>query len=229
GIREFIVGTGGTALRTRSIPAKHSQVFGAAHGVIKLTLHATSYDWAFIPIAGKTFTDHGSGSTHGPPPTRTRRSFAITTDAYVDQARPATRFGGSARLLVDGDTGAGLDRETYLKATVSGLTGRVDRAALRLWVTNPTIDGPTVAATSTGWTGATITWASRPSSTGSVVIDLDRVPSGTWVDVPVTPVVQDDGTFAFRLRPTSGDGLEASSLQGDHPPRLIVDTVPATP
>ena len=35
-------------------------------GVLKLTLHASSYDWQFVPIAGKTWTDSGSGQCHGP-------------------------------------------------------------------------------------------------------------------------------------------------------------------
>ncbi len=34
------------------------------YGVIKITLHPTSYDWEFIPIAGKIFTDSGSDSCH---------------------------------------------------------------------------------------------------------------------------------------------------------------------
>jgi len=29
-----------------------------------LTLHAGSYDWKFIPVKGKTFTDSGSGTCH---------------------------------------------------------------------------------------------------------------------------------------------------------------------
>jgi acid phosphatase type 7 len=29
-------------------------------GVLKLTLHARSYDWKFVPQAGKSFTDDGS-------------------------------------------------------------------------------------------------------------------------------------------------------------------------
>jgi hypothetical protein len=30
--------------------------------VLKLTLHATGYDWQFVPVAGSTFTDSGSDS-----------------------------------------------------------------------------------------------------------------------------------------------------------------------
>jgi acid phosphatase type 7 len=33
-------------------------------GVLKLTLHASSYDWQFAPEAGRTFTDSGTGSCH---------------------------------------------------------------------------------------------------------------------------------------------------------------------
>ena len=66
GIREFVVGTGGANLRPFKMPLKaHSESQNAtAHGVLKLTLKATSYDWEFVPVAGKTFTDSGSASCH---------------------------------------------------------------------------------------------------------------------------------------------------------------------
>jgi hypothetical protein len=35
-----------------------------AFGVLKLTLRPKAYDWQFIPIAGKSFTDSGSGTCH---------------------------------------------------------------------------------------------------------------------------------------------------------------------
>jgi len=35
-----------------------------AHGVLKLTLNPTSYDWEFIPVAGQTFSDRGTASCH---------------------------------------------------------------------------------------------------------------------------------------------------------------------
>jgi hypothetical protein len=33
-----------------------------AFGVLKLTLRARGYGWRFIPVAGSSFTDAGSGS-----------------------------------------------------------------------------------------------------------------------------------------------------------------------
>jgi hypothetical protein len=31
---------------------------------LQLTLQATGYDWQFIPVAGESFTDTGSGTCH---------------------------------------------------------------------------------------------------------------------------------------------------------------------
>jgi acid phosphatase type 7 len=65
GIREFIVGTGGTSLRPLKSEKANSEEFDStAHGVLKLTLNSTSYGWEFVPVAGRTFTDSGSGSCH---------------------------------------------------------------------------------------------------------------------------------------------------------------------
>lgn len=65
GIREFVAGTGGADEGSYPFgtPIANSQVrnTGTA-GVLKLTLHPTSYDWQFVPVAGKTFTDTGSTS-----------------------------------------------------------------------------------------------------------------------------------------------------------------------
>jgi hypothetical protein len=64
GIREFVAGTGGTKLRVFEKFAANSQVRAAVtHGVLKFTLHATSYDWQFIPSSGD-FSDAGSAACH---------------------------------------------------------------------------------------------------------------------------------------------------------------------
>jgi hypothetical protein len=39
-------------------------VNGAVFGVLKLTLRDGGYDWQFLPVAGQTFTDTGSGTCH---------------------------------------------------------------------------------------------------------------------------------------------------------------------
>jgi hypothetical protein len=65
GIREFVVGTGGKNHRPFAAPKPNSEVRNAdTFGVLKLTLKPKGYDWQFIPEAGKSFTDSGSGTCH---------------------------------------------------------------------------------------------------------------------------------------------------------------------
>jgi acid phosphatase type 7 len=65
GIREFVVGTGGkNHYPLGSPPANVEQSNDETFGILQLTLRPTSYDWTFIPEAGKTFTDTGSTACH---------------------------------------------------------------------------------------------------------------------------------------------------------------------
>jgi hypothetical protein len=65
GVREFVVGTGGANFASTSSPTANSQVLhNTTFGVLELSLHPTSYDWQFVPEAGKTFTDVGSTACH---------------------------------------------------------------------------------------------------------------------------------------------------------------------
>src|SRR5437867_2998196 len=65
GVRELVVGTGGRSVYGAGTPIANSEVLNnSTFGALKLTLHANSYDWQFVPIAGQTFTDSGSGACH---------------------------------------------------------------------------------------------------------------------------------------------------------------------
>ena len=64
GIREFVVGTGGKN-HTSFVSVQPNSEFrnSTDYGVIKLTLHSASYDWAFVSDRGVTL-DSGSGTCH---------------------------------------------------------------------------------------------------------------------------------------------------------------------
>jgi hypothetical protein len=65
GIRQFVVGTGGAFFTGLSTPEPNSEVRqNTTYGVLKVTLRPTSYDWQFVPEAGKTFGDTGSQACH---------------------------------------------------------------------------------------------------------------------------------------------------------------------
>jgi hypothetical protein len=65
GIREFVVGTGGASHYTFATPIANSEVRdNTSFGVLKMTLHSSSYDWQFVPVKGASFTDSGTTSCH---------------------------------------------------------------------------------------------------------------------------------------------------------------------
>ena len=66
GVREFIVGTGGERLSPIASSSAPQSVVLDNHtfGVLRMTLHPSSYDWEFVPVRGGTFTDSGSGDCH---------------------------------------------------------------------------------------------------------------------------------------------------------------------
>ena len=65
GIQSFVAGMGGVGfygfgtIQPNSL-ARNNDTFG----VLKLTLHSNSWDWAFVPQAGKTYNDSGTGTCH---------------------------------------------------------------------------------------------------------------------------------------------------------------------
>jgi hypothetical protein len=67
GIRQFIVGTGGAPgggeYNGPDDPNMQRMKLGTP-GVLKLNLSAGTYQWKFVPVAGKTFTDSGTDECH---------------------------------------------------------------------------------------------------------------------------------------------------------------------
>ncbi|WP_026422211.1 DUF7594 domain-containing protein [Actinokineospora inagensis] len=65
GLREFVAGMGGAGFYGFGTIQPNSEARNNnTHGVLKFTLHANSYDWQFVPEAGKTYADSGTGNCH---------------------------------------------------------------------------------------------------------------------------------------------------------------------
>jgi Calcineurin-like phosphoesterase len=64
GMAQVIVGTGGVNMRafTMNPPAALVKRQNTVHGVLRLNLQEGSYSAAFLPVAGKSYTDNFSGS-----------------------------------------------------------------------------------------------------------------------------------------------------------------------
>jgi len=89
GIREFVVGTGGESHYTSGAPIANSQVQNDnTFGVLKLTLHAGSYEWKFVPVAGKTFSDSGSTTCSSTTPSSTPTNVPRSRYRYIYNSGP---------------------------------------------------------------------------------------------------------------------------------------------
>ncbi|NUR74473.1 MAG: alkaline phosphatase [Hamadaea sp.] len=65
GVLPIVVGTGGASHYGFGRVRPHSLVQNDdTYGVLKLTLRSDAYAFEFVPVAGKTFTDSGTGTCH---------------------------------------------------------------------------------------------------------------------------------------------------------------------
>ena len=203
GVRQFVVGTGGDTHRGWESSAPNSEVKDPdTWGVLKLTLHPTSYDWEFIPIAGQTFTDKGSANcvTAGSVPPAPAASVipVSTSSAPVDVESDAAGAVASAAALpatgLDyvvqaGDTLSlislryGLDWEVV--AQVNGITNtevievgqviRLPGVAEASAATAPTTTSTSAVTSTAGTTAPTTSAASSAGGTSYTVVAGDTL------------------------------------------------------
>jgi acid phosphatase type 7 len=65
GIREFVVGTGGKSHDAfRGVQPNSQQRNAVTFGVLELVLRPAGYDWRFVPVAGKRYSDAGTSPCH---------------------------------------------------------------------------------------------------------------------------------------------------------------------
>jgi hypothetical protein len=147
GVREFVVGTGGRSHSDFSGVKPNSQVRNSdTFGVLRLVLHPASYDWRFLPVAGKSFSDAGAGGCHGAPggpllklskaSTRLTRKgaikfFARCSTSCTVKARATVRFGRGKVGGVRISRRLSPERKAKLRIKFAGRKARALRKALR--------------------------------------------------------------------------------------------------
>jgi hypothetical protein len=219
GIREFIVGTGGTTLETFATPIANSEVrYSSTPGVLKLTLDASSYSWQYIPVSGG-FTDSGTTPTHGPPEGLV--TLPASDDARVRSSQPTKNFGADASLQIRSSQQTTFN--SYLKFNVTGLSAPPVSVRLRLFVTDGGPAGGTLHDVADGWSESTINWNNAPAIGGSSIATLGTVPSGQWRELDITSYVTGNGIYSIGIKTTNGNSVIFSSSEGANPPHLVID------
>ena len=153
-------------------------------------------------------------------------TFSPEADTRVQEALPTQNFGTRVVLRVDG--AGDPEVQSYLRFTVSGLAGSVQRATLRLHAIDDTVDGPKIAGTTNTWSEGTMTWNDRPAPTTAAVDDTGAIPANSWSELDVTSLVATDGTFSFVLTATHQNGIDFDSRESTSTslrPQLVVETL----
>jgi hypothetical protein len=161
----------------------------------------------------------------------TMYTFTTVADARVEQSTPATNYGKSTTLQVDGDPG--IAETSYIRFSVSGLNGYIQNVKLRVFcTTNATVNGPAVHLADNSWiesgTGG-MTWNAQPALLSGPLESKEAIGLSSWVEYDVTAVITGDGTYTFALVADGNDGVTFSSREGATPPQLVITTGPGAP
>jgi 3-phytase len=146
-------------------------------------------------------------------------TFPANADAWAEEDNPLANHGSDSTVRIDG----GPHAEGFIQFTVSGVSGNVQSAKIRVYLTSESVSGPEVYGVGNRWTESGLTWNSRPARTTAKLDSLDGATGDDlWHEFDVQAQVTRDGTYSFVFSPTSGDGLAFSSKEGDDPPQLVV-------
>jgi calcineurin-like phosphoesterase family protein len=168
-----------------------------------------------------TSTNSATPSSTNTPASTTTLTFITNTDAYVNQSNPSTNYGSATALQVDGASDP--DIESFIRFTVTGISGTIQSARLRVFdTTNGSTNGPAVYSTGISWIETGITWNNRPARTSGAADNKGSISTNTWVEYDVMSLVAGNGTFSFVLAADSTDGVTFSSRQGSQPPQLVI-------
>ena len=177
---------------------------------------------AIILILILTIITPATGNVSGAPAQQTSTlTFITNADARVQQSNPGTNYGTANYLLVDGASNS--DVESFIRFTVSGATGSVQNARLRVYITsNNSANGPAAYAANNSWTETGITWNNRPARTSGVLDNKGATSKNSWLEYNVTAAVTGNGTYSFVLVADSADAIRFSSREGSRAPELVV-------
>jgi hypothetical protein len=188
GIRQMTVGTGGIGTNSFGTAQPNSEVRRTGiYGVLQLTLSAGAYTWAFVPVAGQTWTDTGSGTCHGAPAApvasvevtpasatlvagQTLQLAAVARDASGNALSTLMSWRSSDTLTVRVAAGLVTALAAGTAYVIATADGKSDSAAV-------TVPAPVCQTSAAAWSNTAF-----PPQSGSFTVQFDATPSGGAVD-----------------------------------------------
>ena len=157
-------------------------------------------------------------------------------DAYVDSATPNTNFGAANRLNVVG--GGGSTQVSYLRFKVTGIPYGVQRATLRLFVTDGTTGTSSVYMVPNtyknsvnDWLENGLTWNNAPAITTPPLASITGATAGSWLEYDVSAAwIFPEGDYSFAIINNSGDLLSFELFEGGRNlPQLVIEPASLPP
>ncbi len=151
--------------------------------------------------------------------------FNPIADAYVQSTYPTTNYGLATQNRVDGSPLV----YSYLRFTVTGVSGTVTQATLKIYANSALASGYQAhRVASNAWVETTINYNNRPAM-GTLIGSSGAVAAGTWTSINVTSYITGNGTFSFGLTDTSTTALSLASRHSTNKPQLVITTSSVTP
>lgn len=139
-------------------------------------------------------------------------------DAFVDSTSPTTNYGSWNQLRTDGSP---LVR-AFVRFSVVRNGGPIGSAVVRIKADSSHTAGFELRSVSeNGWDEATITDATAPA-VGALVGSSGSTTAGQYVEIDVSSIVTQDGTYTFAVTPLNSTNLRLSSREAAQQPQLVV-------
>lgn len=194
--------------------------------------YSLQWDTTTVPDGAYTLTaiarENGGSTTTSAPLTVTVNNYSLSTqtfvpsdDATIDADSPNQNFGSASKLEVDMKP----VQSFLMKFSITGIGSRqVSSAKLRLYCINASDKGGDVYPVSdTSWSESSVTLNNAPSAAGSIVASLGAVARDTWIEVDVTSLIKNDGTYSLCMTSTSSNGAGYMSKEAaEFSPQLVI-------
>lgn len=156
-------------------------------------------------------------------------SFVPTNDGQVKLTEIDKNYGTKNTSKIEN-----FKFKSYYKFEISGLTGSVASATLRLTVPDGASDGGdsggvlhkaenTVPGAGVPWTESILTGRNAPEIVGNIIDQIGVVAPNQTVDLDVTAAVSGNGTVSFCLSSASGNMVRYFTKEGEVPPELLIE------
>jgi hypothetical protein len=117
---------------------------------------------------------------------------------------------------------------SYLRFDVTGVTGTVTRATLRLYTNSKSSIGCDIRRIAdNSWGELIINYNNAPTLPGDAVASSGPFSSNAWITLNLTSYIPGNGTYSIMITTSSSTAFSFASRQAaSNNPQLIIETTP---